>query len=148
MPEVANSGFNFPDIREKLCTSVKETLSRLSDSVSDSDTDIEVQMQAGLARKISDFLEKDIRQKEKFISHLSNFLEACYQPILSSLRSPDGPRTCKESQLLQIEKLFAQLRIGPRRSVNRPEPEDHDNVFDTWGKVLKHVAVTQIQIQI
>ena len=113
LPEVANSGFNFPDIREKLCTSVKGTLSRLSDSVSDSDTDIEVQTQASLARKSSDFLEKDIRQKQKFISHLSNFLEACYQPILSSLPSPDGPRPCKESQLLQIETLFAQLRTGP-----------------------------------
>ena len=75
LPEVANSGSNFPDIREKLCTSVKETLSRLSDSVSDrpSDTDIEAQTQAGLARKISHFSEKDIRQKEKFISHLRNF---------------------------------------------------------------------------
>ena len=105
--------------------------------MSDSDKDIEVQTQASLSRKISDFLEKDIRQKEKFISHLSYFLEACYQPILSSLPSPDGPRPCKESQLLQIEKLFAHLRIGPRRSVNRPEPEDHDNILDTWGKVVE-----------
>ena len=104
LPEVANSGFNFPDIRENLCTSAEETLSRLS--VSDSDTDIETQTQASLARKMSDFLEKVIRQKEKFISHLSNILEACYETILSSLASTDGPRPCKQSQLFQTEKLF------------------------------------------
>ena len=105
-------------------------------SYSDRPTYIVTQTQASLARKISDFLAKDIRQKEKFISHLSNFLEACCHPILSSLASTDGPRPCKEIQLLQIEKLFAQLRIDPRRSVNRPESEDHNNVFDTWGKVV------------
>ena len=135
MPEVANSGFNFPNIIKKLCTSVEETLSRLS--VTDRDTNSETQAQASLAKKISDFLEKDIRQKEKFISHLSNFLKACYQPILSSLVSTDGFRPCKESQLSQTEKLFAQLRIGSRRSVNRPEPEDHNTVFDTWGKLVE-----------
>ena len=36
-----------------------------------------------------------------------------------------------------MDPTFAWPRIGSRRSMNRPEPEDHNNVFDTWGKVAE-----------